>query len=183
MNRFRVSADDALLLIIDIQERLAAVMDERETVLKNTTHLIELSKLFNIPVIITEQYPKGLGPTVSELRDALGDYQPIEKVTFSCCGAQGFMDAIRETGRKKVLVTGMETHICVLQTCLDLLEQSLEVWLIADALTSRRDYDKALSLELLRQAGCMVTTTEAVLFQVLKRAGTEEFKIISRRIK
>ncbi len=183
MNRFRITSDDTVLLIIDIQDRLAAVMDEREMVVRNTTHLIELSKLFDIPLVLTEQYPKGLGPTVSEIRDALKEYQPIEKLTFSCCGAEGFLEAIKKTNRKKVLVTGMETHICVLQTCLDLLDEGLEVYLIADALTSRRPYDKSIALDMLREAGGMVTTTEAVLFQVLKKAGTEEFKIISRRIK
>ncbi len=183
MNRFRVSADDAFLLIIDIQDRLAAVMKERDTVIKNTTHLIELSRLFDIPVVLTEQYPKGLGPTVSEIRDALNEYQPIEKLSFSCCGAEGFLDAIKKTNRRKALVTGMETHICVLQTCLDLLDEGIEVILVADALTSRRPYDKSIALDILREAGCIVTTTEAVLFQVLKKAGTEEFKVISRRIK
>ena len=183
MNRFRVSADDAFLLIIDIQERLAAVMNERDTVIKNTTHLIELSKLFDIPLVLTEQYPKGLGPTVSEIRNALKEYQPVEKLSFSCCGAEGFLDAVKKTNRRKVLVTGMETHICVLQTCLDLLQEGLEVYLIADAITSRRPYDKSIALDMLKGAGCIVTTTEAVLFQVLKKAGTEEFRVISRRIK
>ncbi len=183
VERFILNRDDVVLVIIDIQERLARVMDEREKVIENVQHLLELSRLFNIPVVVTEQYPRGLGQTVDEIKECLPEYAPIEKITFSCCDESAFMEKIKAIGKKTLLVTGMETHICVLQTCLGLLDNGYNVHLISDAVTSRKQDDKTLAIETMREAGAVITCTETVLFQILKNAGTEEFKIISRRIK
>ena len=183
LERFLLEGSDSVLVVIDIQERLAAVMEERGLIIDNVLHLIELARLYDLPVLVTEQYPKGLGPTVPEIRDALRDYSPLEKITFSCAETEQFMQMLGDLGRKKVILTGMETHVCVLQTCIDLLRSGYHVHLPSDAVTSRKDRDKERGLNFMRDAGAVITCTETVLFQILKRAGTEEFKVISRRIR
>lgn len=183
MEKFLLKPEDSLLIIIDIQERLAQVMSERQKVVNNCLHLIELSKLLNIPVVVTEQYPKGLGPTVEEIKSALPEYTPFEKLSFNCCGEKGFLEQIESFKRKQLILTGMETHICVLQTCLGLLEKDFYVHVVSDAVCSRSEENKKIGLELMRDAGAVITCTETVLFQELKIAGTQEFKIISKRIK
>lgn len=184
MDRFFLRRDESVLVIIDIQERLAAAMKEREKVITNTLHLTEAARLLQIPLIVTEQYPKGLGPTVKEIRDSLVDnYMPIEKITFSCCGDNTFIDSLKGIGRKRVIICGMETHVCVLQTCLDLLKENFFVHVVKDAVCSRSEDNFMTGIDLMRDAGAVITSTETVLFQLLKRAGTEEFKAISRIIK
>ena len=175
--------NESVLLIVDIQERLAVTMKMRDAVINNCLHLIELAKMQNIPILLTEQYPKGLGQTVSEIRDALSVYQPVEKLAFSCCGEPAFMNALKALNRKTVLLTGMETHVCILQTCVDLLEEGFNVHLVRDAVCSRTKENWKTGTEFMRDAGAIVTCTETVLFQLLKAAGTEEFKAISKRIK
>jgi len=174
---------ETVLLLVDIQERLAVTMKMRDAVINNCLHLIELSKMQHIPVIVTEQYSKGLGQTVSEIRDALPVYRPVEKLAFSCCGEPAFMNALKALNRKTVLLTGMETHVCILQTCVDLLEEGFNVHLVRDAVCSRTEENWKTGTEFMRDAGAIVTCTETLLFQLLKVAGTEEFKAISKRIK
>jgi nicotinamidase-related amidase len=184
MDRFFLNREESILVIIDIQERLAAVMKEREKVISNTLHLVEAARLMGIPVMITEQYPKGLGPTVGEIRDGLsGFYSPLEKLAFSCCQDRSFMDSLRRMGRKKVILCGMEAHVCVLQTCLDLLREGYHVHTVRDAICSRAEDNFLTGIGIMRDAGAVITSTETVLFQLLGRAGTEEFRMISRRIK
>jgi len=183
MDRFFLSKDNAALVIIDIQDRLATAMKVREDVIKNCLHLIELAKILNIPVVLTEQYPKGLGPTVSEIKEQLPSYQPIEKLTFSCCEEPNFLNEIKKLNKKSIILTGMETHICVLQTCIGLLKEGFHVHLVRDAVCSRAKENWKTGIEFMRNAGAVVTCTETVLFQLLKVAGTEEFKAISKRIK
>jgi len=180
---FQLDRSNAALLIIDIQERLAVVMDKREQVVRNTLHLVELAKMLGIPVVVTEQYPKGLGRTLPEITSALPSHLPVEKVSFNCCGEATFDGQIERLGRKKIIVTGMETHICVLQTSLGLLQEGFDVHLVADAVCSRTKANWRAGLELVRDAGAVITSTETVLFQLLGIAGTPEFKAISNRIK
>jgi len=183
MDKFLIGKSDVVLVIVDVQERLAVVMKDRQRVVDNCVHLIELSKLLNIPVLLNEQYPRGLGPTVEEIRTALSSYQPMEKITFSCCRGGSFREALAATGRKKVILVGMETHVCVLQTCADLLEQGYMVHAVQDAICSRTDENFRTGIEFMRDAGAVITCTETVLFQLLEKAGTEEFKAVSKRIK
>lgn len=183
MDKFMLNKDDSLLVIVDIQERLAVAMSEREKVITNTLHLIESAKLLGVPLLITEQYPKGLGPTVPEVRNAVQTYAPIEKITFSCCGEQFFMEAVKETGKKQVILVGMETHVCVLQTCIDLLAEGYDLHVVSDAICSRTKQNYKTALEYMRDAGAVITCTETVLFQLLEKAGSDEFKTISKRIK
>lgn len=183
MENFFLDKDNAILLIIDIQERLAPVMKVRDSVVHNCLHLIELATTYNIPIVVTEQYPKGLGKTVGEILDVLQDYSLIEKLTFSCCEEPSFLSEMKKFGRKSVILTGMETHVCVLQTCIGLLHEGFHVHLVKDAACSRSKENWETSVEFMRDAGAVVTCTETVLFQVLQIAGTEEFKAISKRIK
>lgn len=183
VDKFMLDKNNAALLIIDIQERLAVVMDRKDQVVKNTLHLVELAKMQKLPTVVTEQYPKGLGKTVPEIQSVLPAYLPIEKVSFNCCGEAAFNEHIKRLGRKKIIVTGMETHICVLQTSLGLIQAGFDVHLVMDAVCSRTKANWRSGVELIRDAGGVLTNTETVLFQLLGVAGTPEFKAISNRIK
>ncbi len=183
MRAFLLERADAALLVVDIQERLAAVMSKRERVVENTLHLIEAARLLGLPVVVTEQYPKGLGPTIEGIKSALPEYKPFEKVHFGCCDEPGFNDLIAGLDRRIIIVAGMETHVCVLQSVVGLLKDGYAVHVVADAVCSRKKDDHLTALGVARDAGAVVTSTEAALFQLLRRAGTEEFKAISRRIK
>jgi nicotinamidase-related amidase len=183
MDKFLLDKNEVVLVIVDIQERLAAVMPDRQRVVDNCLHLIDVSKLLNIPVLLNEQYPKGLGPTVNEIREALQPYEPLEKVTFSCCRGGAFLKALEASGRKKVILAGMETHVCVLQTVTDLLKKGYPVHVVRDATCSRTLENFNAGSEFMRDAGAVITCTETILFQLLEKAGTDEFKAISKRIK
>jgi nicotinamidase-related amidase len=136
-----------------------------------------------LPVLVTEQYPKGLGRTIEEIKKAVPDYQPIEKVSFSCCGEQEFINKLRALNRKTIVMTGMETHVCVLQTCIELLKEGFNVHLVKDAVCSRTKENWNTGVSFMRDAGAVISCTETVLFQFLRVAGTEEFKTISKRIR
>ena len=183
MDKYFLTKEDTVLVVVDIQERLAAVMSERQKVIGNSLHLIEAAKVLHFPVLLTEQYPKGLGPTVPEIRDALPSYAPIEKLMFGCCGEPMFMEAIASTRKSRVILCGMETHVCVLQTCLGLIKEGYIVHVVQDAICSRSKENYRIGVEFMRDAGAVITGTETVLFQLLEKAGTEEFKAISKRIK
>jgi nicotinamidase-related amidase len=183
MSRFRLSREGAVIVVVDVQERMAAAMNRREQVVKGITALLKLAEVSSIPVIVTEQYPKGLGPTLPEIVALTPELPRLEKISFSCCGADGFLERLRELGRRQVVLTGMETHVCVLQTALDLIDQGFEVFLPWDALCSRSDENHRVGLEFVRQAGGMVTSVETAVFQVLGKAGTPEFKTVQAYIK
>ena len=183
LDRFFIDKEDTVLLIVDIQEKLAAVMKERDKVVRNNLHLVELAKMIHMPVMVTEQYSKGLGATVPEIREALPFYRPVEKMTFDCCGQPSFLEELKEHNKRSVVLTGMETHICVLQTCIGLLKGGINVHVVQDAICSRTKENWKIGMEFMREAGGVVTCTETVMFQLLKVAGTEEFKAMSRRIK
>ncbi len=183
MDKFFINKDNAVLVIIDIQDRLASVMKAKDDVIKNCLHIVELSKMLNIPIVLTEQYPNGLGPTVAEIKEQLPLYHPIEKLSFNCCEEPNFLNEIKRLNKKALILTGMETHICVLQTCIGLLNEGYNVHLVRDAVCSRAKENWKTGIEFMRDAGAVVTCTETVLFQLLKVAGTEEFKAISKRVK
>lgn len=181
---FWLDPSQCALLIIDIQEKLTPAINQElyQQVLMNTPLLIEGFKTLGIPIIATEQYPKGLGHTAKEYLGATEQFC-IEKMSFSCCGSDEFIQSLEKIGARQVLVTGMETHVCVLQTVLDLLDRGFVVHLVRDALASRfiSDYNNALDLAV--QAGAVITTTETALFQLVKVAGTSEFKVISKLVR
>lgn len=176
----------AALLVIDVQERLAPAMpaDRLPDVLRNTRILIETAREFALPILVSEQYPKGLGPTVSEIRAVLPEScVPAPKTAFSCCGEPAFAPLFDQIAGRDIILCGMETHVCVLQTALDLLEQGRRVYVAADAVASRTALNWQTGLDLMRQAGAIIGTTEVFAFGLVRAAGTEQFKRVSRMVK
>ncbi len=180
----RVTRENTVLVVVDVQERLIPAMDPQVygAVLKSIRLLGEAAGIFNVPVIVTEQYPAGLGPTVPELAGFAGG-AAIKKVTFSCGGEEGFLQALQALGARQILLTGMEAHVCVLQTLLDLLDRGYRVHLVRDAICSRNKVDYRTALDIAARAGAWITTAEIALFQMLGRAGTPEFKAVSALVK
>jgi nicotinamidase-related amidase len=176
----------AVLAVIDVQERLLpAIPEERRTqVLRNVLIAIDAATILGLPTVASEQYPKGLGPTVPEVREHLGDTcTPVEKLVFSCGRSPEFRAALEATGRRDVILCGVEAHVCVLQTTLDLLGNGYRVFVPADAVASRRLLDWERGLALMERAGAVVGTTEIFVFQLLERAGTDEFRAISKLVR
>ena len=174
------------LLIIDIQERLFAAMPEKpaQKVLRNTKILLEASQLLSVPILRTEQYPKGLGATHDELQDALPeDNTAFEKTCFSSCGAEGIEPLLSSPGRDQIIVTGMESHVCVLQTAFELHDLGKQVFLLEDAVCSRHKDNYRNAIERLRNAGIIITNTESVLFEWLRDASHPQFKAVSQLIR
>lgn len=179
-----LTRDGTVLVIVDFQERLAMTMPERENVLRAITKLVAACKILRVPILVTEQYPQGLGPTVAPLKAALGtDYKPFEKMSFSCCGCEPFMTALEALKRRNVLLVGIEAHVCVLQTALDLAHRGYAVHVATDACCSRHEMDWNMGLLRMEHAGIFMTTTESAIFQLLERAGTPEFKEILKIVK
>ncbi|HFB98616.1 MAG TPA: hydrolase [Bryobacterales bacterium] len=179
-------AEDSILLIVDIQQKLAAAMPEesRLEVFRNAAILAEAARLLAIPRLVTEQYPKGLGPTDPALAPQLAaGVERFEKTVFSCCGAAGFTDRLKALNRRQVVICGMEAHVCVLQTALELAEAGYEVFVAEDAVCSRREANRRNAMERLRQAGVTVTNTESVVFEWLRDSRHEQFKAISRLVR
>lgn len=181
--RWRLLRNRAAVLVVDMQERLAAAMNGEALtrVIRRTQALIEGAKAMELPVVVTEQYPKGLGATILPIRSALPDTaKPIEKIDFTCA----IPNVLKALGqRSQVLVCGMETHVCVFQTVRDLVEKEYVPYVCADAVLSRTEEDRQVGLDLCRGAGAVVTTVEAGLFDLLGRAGTPEFKRVSKAVK
>lgn len=174
------------LVLIDVQERLFPAMDadHREEVMRNIKVLTATARRLNLDTLVTEQYPKGLGHTLQEVKDALPpEVQPVEKVAFSCQGVEAFRSRLTATGARQLLLAGIEAHVCVLMSALDLLAEGYAVHIVADAVTSRTQANWRLAMAQLRQAGAVVTTTETVLFQLLRQADTDDFRELARLIR
>lgn len=166
--------DRAALVVVDVQEGFRPAIDRFDDVVRRTTQLVRGARALDVPVLVTEQYPKGLGATVPEVGAHLAGVTPIAKTVFSAARADGFcLD-----GREQALVAGIEAHVCVSQTVHDLLADGVDVHVAADAVSSRAPEDRERALRRLQDAGATVTTTEAALFELLERAGTPEFKLI-----
>jgi nicotinamidase-related amidase len=175
---------NALLLVVDVQERLFKAMpqDGQGALLKNLDILVKAARTLKVPVVASEQYPKGLGPTVPSLRENLPT-SPLEKLEFSCAKNEALAQAIGESGRRQIVVAGMETHVCVYQTVRDLTGRGFIVFVPRDAVISRTQDNKAAGLALCEKAGAILTSTEASVFDLLGAAGTAEFKAISPLLK
>jgi nicotinamidase-related amidase len=175
----RLEADRTTLIVVDVQEAFRKAIPDFERIAKATATLIEGAEAIGIPVVITEQYPKGLGETVPEVAEHLPDgVQPLEKVVFAASEAEGF----DLEGRDQALVCGIETHVCVNQTALDLLASSVDVQVAEDAVGSRTEENKRVGLHKMERAGATLTSVETALFELLGRAGTDEFKQVQRLI-
>ncbi|MCH8029712.1 MAG: hydrolase [Candidatus Dadabacteria bacterium] len=181
-----INRDKTSLVVVDMQEKLIPAIPKgpRAKVIKNSQILIETANTLGMPIVATEQYPKGLGPTVEEISSSVGDgFSPIEKLSFSCARSDEFKSAIKNTGRPDVLICGIETHVCVLQTVIDLMNDGHTVYVPADAVASRRELDWSTGLKFAEKAGAVVGTTETFFFQLLERAGTDEFKKLVKLVK
>ena len=185
MSRNRVLLDRKRtgLLVVDIQEKILAVMAHPDRVVENSVKLIKGFKILECPIFATEQYPKGIGKTVKPIKSALGDVKIAEKLTFSSCGVEGLTRSILSKRIDQIVLCGIESHVCVWQTAMDLLYQDFNVSVASDALSSRKDEDHEAALGRMGFHGIEVTTTEMVLFELLQEAGTNEFKAVSKLVK
>ena len=175
--------DSTALILIDIQGKLASLMHQREQLYRNLEILIKGVQVLDLPILWLEQYPQGLGPTIPEVAGLLEGGQPLAKVCFSACGLPEFMQVLRTSGRRRVLLAGIEAHICVYQTCDDLLDQGYQVEVVADAVSSRTPENKQIGLNRMAQVGAVLTSVEMALFELLRAAGTSQFKEIARLVK
>jgi nicotinamidase-related amidase len=167
---------DTLLLVIDVQERFRPVMKGFDTMVKGCVRLIKTFKILELPILVTEQYPKGLGATVAELKEVLGDLPPLEKTFFSSYGCAGVPERIAATRARKVLVCGIETHVCVHQTVHDLLAAGYQVHVAVDAIESRHADNRSVALRRMEQSGAVLTTSETAAFELMADAKHEKFK-------
>lgn len=174
--------DGSQLLVVDVQERLAGAMpaETMARVEKQIGILLTAGRTLNIPSLHTEQYPQGLGHTLPDLQEQLGN--PLEKTCFACTGAAGFEQRL-DTGRRQIILCGIEAHICVLQTAMALLEQDYQVFVVQDGVCSRNPANQRNALERLQQAGAIVTNTESVLFEWLRDASDPDFRTLSKLIR
>lgn len=178
-----LTQQNTCILIIDVQEKLMPVMAEKERVVDNINKLQRLSNVFDLPVVLTEQYPKWLGPTLPALKEHLNVYEPITKLHFNCCEVEAFNEWLDLKGLDNIIITGVETHICVFQTCVSILNKGYNVHIPQDAVCSRTSENWRVGLDLMNKAGAFITSTETVIYQVLKKAGTKEFKEILKIVK
>jgi nicotinamidase-related amidase len=181
MSAHLAEAGRSALLLVDTQTRLLAVIPDadRDRLMLNTSRLLRAATLLEVPQLVTEQYPQGLGPTEPTLAALLAPSpQRFEKTSFSCCGAPGFDGRLQDTGRHQVVVMGIEAHVCVLQTCFDLLARGHQVFLVEDAIAARDPRNTANAVARMRHAGIVVTNTESVLFEWLRDAQHEAFRTV-----
>lgn len=182
-NKKILQREKTALLIIDIQERILPVIHNIENVVQNTLKLINGFKILSIPIYFTEQYPKGLGQTEKRIKEALESSEAIQKMSFSCSGAGNLFAELKEKNISQVVVCGIESHVCVQQTVLDLIANDFQVDVAADAISSRKQFDYEIALQRMRTNGAEVTTTESILFELLNVCGTDEFKAVSKLVK
>jgi len=181
----RLEREEAVLIVVDVQDALMRKMDQEvgKNLIRNIQTLLTFAKEMALPILMTEQYPKGLGKTIPEIEAKVEAILPIEKLSFSCCGVETFNEKLSQSGRKKVILTGIETHVCVLQTANDLIQKGYGVHAVADAICSRRKLDWEVGLRWMEKRGAVISTTEIIAFQLLKEAGTEEFRGLSKLFK
>lgn len=178
-----LTREDTAFVAIDFQEKLMPAMSGMEELEDKSVRLIKGMKALGIPTIVTQQYTKGLGETIPSIAEALGDFEHVEKNTFGCMANEEFASKIKELGRKDIVVCGIEAHICVQQTVLQLMEEGYNVYLPADCVSSRSENDKLWSITRMGEAGAVITTYEAVLYEILRDSKAEGFKEISAIVK
>ncbi len=170
------------MLIVDVQEKLFPLMNRREEILRNIVKLIRFCKKCEIPIIVTEQYPKGLGRTVQEIRSELGCIEPIEKTSFSCFGSREFRNTVRRTRVKTLIIAGIEAHVCIMQTALE-TPGKIRACVVADAVSSRAIENIDLALQRMRDSGIIISSTEMVMYELLKDSKTRMFKEVRELLK
>lgn len=175
--------DDAMLLVVDVQGKLARLMDESETMIRQQQILIEGCRMLGLPVVWVEQLPDKLGATVPELTEKLSGLTPLAKSSFGCCGDVDVMSAIRTTGRRQVLLSGIEAHVCVWQTAAALIRQDYNVHLVCDAVSSRSSFNREIAFRRMAQAGASLSNVEMLLFELMQGAEHPRFRDVARLLK
>ena len=175
-----IQADQSLLLIIDIQDRLLPAVCRPDELLKQARWLLEVANHLEVPVLVSEQYPQGLGGTSSTLSELVEPGQLVAKEYFSCADEPACVDAIRQQQRKQIVICGMEAHVCVLQSAIGLLQQGFEVFVAADLISSRSESDRQLAIDRMRAEGIQIVSREMVAFEWMQRCNTESFRHISK---
>lgn len=178
-----INREDAVLVAIDFQEKLMPAMSDPERLSETVVKLAKGICALEIPVLVTQQYTKGLGPTVAPVAEALGDFEPIDKTSFSAMGEPAFVQALTDAGRKTVILMGIEAHICVQQTAIELIERGYDVYVIQDCIASRKESDNLCSQKRMAAAGAVITTYESVLYELLRGAKADGFKAVSAIVK
>jgi nicotinamidase-related amidase len=178
-----LNQNDCCLVVVDVQGKLAQLMHDKDTLFKNIRILIQSAKILNIPILWCQQVPAALGPTIPQIAELLTDNQPINKSCFSCCGCEEFNNKLKNPGRRQILLSGMETHVCVYQTAVDLIERGYAVDCVADAVSSRTLENKQIGLQRIAAEGARISTTELALFEILKTAEHPNFKQIAKLVK
>ncbi|MBD77835.1 MAG: hydrolase [Crocinitomicaceae bacterium] len=179
----RILKENCSFVVVDIQDRLFPHIHQNEILTQKCSTLIKGMKILEIPTIVTVQYKKGLGDTVPAIQEALGDHKALEKMTFSCCGLGEFNMRIEEHYKENIILSGIESHVCVLQTALDLVESGHRPVVVVDAVSSRNPLDKEIALKRMAQEGIRLTTVEAILFELCKTSDSKSFKAISQLVK
>lgn len=179
----KIKVENCVFVQVDVQERLFPFMSNKEELEKNLNILVKGLQLHEIPIIVNEQYKKGIGETIASLKELTDSYPHFEKTTFSCCGNKDGLNAIKATDKKIVILAGIETHVCVLQTALDLLEEGLQPVIVTDCVSSRKESDKDMAIQRLIQAGVIPTTYESLLFELTVNAKHPKFKEVSKLVK
>ena len=178
-----LSSQTTGLVVVDAQEKLVGVMRRGQTIVDNIVRLLQLAGHFKLPVIATQQYRKMMGPIVADIAPLIPVQGPIDKMDFDCCAVGEFNVRLRAIGKKTVILVGIETHICVLQTCVSLLAAGYEVHVPQDAVDSRTKENWQVGIALMKEAGAAISSTETLIFQVLRKAGTSQFKDMLRVVK
>jgi len=178
-----IDEKDCCLVVVDVQGKLAQLMHDRETLIKNIQILIQAAKILNIPILWCQQVPSALGETVPEIKELLKDNQPINKSSFSCSGCSEFANKLESLNRRRILLCGIETHVCIYQTAIDLISKDYEVDVIADAVSSRTLENKQIALNRIVAEGARISSIEMTLFEILRTAEHPSFKTIAKLIK
>ena len=179
----RLERERCVLLVVDFQERFRDLIVGMDDVLAATSRLIRFSQQLDIPVLVTEQYPRGLGVTVPELRELFRPFQPLEKIHFSCALDAGFNKTLPATGRDQVILAGIESHVCVYQTAFDLVRRGLHVAVAEDAVSSCSNRNRMLGLDRMKSVGAQIMGSQMIMFEILRQAGTPDFKAVSPLLK
>ena len=175
--------EETALVIVDIQGKLSTLMHEKDKFFENAIKAVKCARILKMPILWNEQLPDKLGRTIPELREILNDRQPLIKDTFSCCGNHDFTQKLLSLDRNQVILCGMETHVCVYQTAIDLLQSGYEVYILADAVSSRTLYNKQIALAAMKDTGARISSVEMMVFEILQAARGNKFKEIIRILK
>lgn len=178
-----LKADNAAFVVVDMQEKLFKAIKDKDDLLENMVKMVKGAKVLGLPIVVTEQNPKGLGPTLSPLTDELQGVEPVTKFSFSCCGEPRFMEEIKKLEGRTILIGGIETHVCVYQTVRDLVNLGFTVQVVADCVSSRTKFNRAMGEEKCKEVGATLTTVETALFEMLEVAEGAKFKQMLKVVK